>query len=67
VTPWPDTPEGFNCPSHHYIVAWSFARGVSIFVARSSGRGKPWLRFVRKIGAEGWWVTAHPTRIEAGV
>lgn len=49
----------------HRILAWSFARGPSIVVARVLLPGRPWGRFVRKIGRPGWWATCHPTMREA--
>lgn len=33
-----------------------------IFVQRSTMRGRPWLRFCKKIDAEGFHVTAYKTR-----
>jgi hypothetical protein len=35
---------------------------VRRFVARSTGRGRSWLNFLRKIDGSGWWVTAYKTR-----
>jgi hypothetical protein len=52
------TPEGYTCEGVHHILRRD-ADGVTIFVARSTLSGRPWLRFLRKIGSDGWWVTAH--------
>jgi hypothetical protein len=56
-----ETPERYTCEGNHTIVARG-AEGVTIFVARSTLPGRPWLRFVRKIGRPGWWVTSHKSR-----
>lgn len=60
-----ESPLDYRCDGTHYIVAWSFARGPSIIVARSTVRGRRWVRAVRKIGAPGFWITAHKTKRDA--
>jgi hypothetical protein len=37
----------------------------TIFVRRSTMRGRPWLRFVKKTEAAGYWVSAYKTKREA--
>lgn len=59
------TPEGYCCEGTHTIVRWRAGEGVTLFVARASMRGRPWLRFLRKIDRPGWWVTAYKTKAEA--
>jgi hypothetical protein len=49
----------------HRILAWSWSRGPSIVVARVTLRGRPWGRFVRKIGRPGWHATCYPTMRKA--
>lgn len=35
---------------------------VVLFVQRGRVRGRPWLRFLRRIDQTGWWVSAYRTR-----
>lgn len=44
----------------HRIIRWC-SHGPSIVVARTTLRGKPWARFVRKIGLPGWHATCFRT------
>ena len=48
------------------VIVREFTPGeVWVFVQKSHMRGRPWLRFQKKIDADGWWVTGHKTRKEA--
>lgn len=56
---------GYKCEDRHHIVAWSKysdIAGPTIVVARSSMRGRRWMRAVRRIGAPGWHVSAWDTK-----
>lgn len=56
------TPDGHTCPGTHTILQWG-REGVTKFLAQSSGRGRPWLVFLRKVSyPDEWWVTAYKTR-----
>lgn len=56
--------EGYDLVGRRYTrPSWR----SSVFVQRSSGRGRPWLRFSQKPSgcAPGYWVSAYRTLAEA--
>lgn len=57
----------YRCEGPHHIVTWSrIGRpGPTLVVARSTLRGRPWIRALRKIGRPGWHITAHRRKADA--
>ena len=59
-----------NAREHAKTEGWTLAGKITIvservFIGRDSGRGRSWLRFLKKIGKHGYWVTAHKLKRNA--
>lgn len=52
---------GYKCHGQHYILKWS-VEGPTVIVARMGLPGRRWARAVRKIGADGFYVTSYRTK-----
>ena len=56
--------DGYPVEGSHYIAAWGRC-GPTIVIVRSTMRGRPWLRCVRRLEPrerELWWVSGYKTR-----